>query len=338
MTRSDLDIEQPDMLLAYLRGTRRIGLDERVEIHRLSGGVSNRTVLVRRPDGQAWVIKQALNRLRVQTEWRSDPRRVHREAAGLRWLTQIAPHAVAPLAFEDFDHHLFAMAAVPQPYLDFKNELMAGRVESRYVEQFAALLACVHRCGSQQADSAAEEFADRGFFESLRIEPYYNYSAGGCPQAAMFLGALVADCRARRYTVVHGDYSPKNILVHDNRLILLDHEVIHFGDGAFDVGFAMTHLLSKAHHLTDHRPAFAAAARQFWQVYRDGIAAIADPDLESTAVRHTLACLLARVVGRSPLEYLVPQERGRQADVVVEIMLRPPATMPALIEAFIERL
>ena len=37
-------------------------------------------------------------------------------------------------------------------------------------------------------------------------------------------------------------------------------------------------------------------------------------DLETRAVRHTLACLLARVVGRSPLEYLDAAERSRQRE------------------------
>ena len=41
---------------------------------------------------------------------------------------------------------------------------------------------------------------------------------------------------------------------------LLDHEVAHFGDPAFDLGFSLTHLLSKALHLEAYRPLFLAAA------------------------------------------------------------------------------
>jgi hypothetical protein len=58
----------------------------------LAGGISNRTVLVDRPEvGEAWVVKQALPKLRVVVDWFSDPERIHREALGLRWLEELAP-------------------------------------------------------------------------------------------------------------------------------------------------------------------------------------------------------------------------------------------------------
>ena len=86
-------------------------------------------------------------------------------------------------------------------------------------------------------------------------------------ESADFYRRLISDTRRRRLTLVHGDYSPKNILVRDGRLVLLDHEVIHFGEPAFDLGFAMAHLLSKAHHLPRFRDEFAEATEIFWSSY-----------------------------------------------------------------------
>src|SRR5439155_6949025 len=136
---------------------------------------------------------------------------------------------------------------------------LAGRIDLDYVEQFAMILGTIHGRASESTVPLAQIFDDRSFFESLRVEPYYAYTAERVPDARAFLRALIDDTRARRFTLVHGDYSPKNILVHQGRLILLDHEVIHWGDGAFDVGFALTHLLSKANHLPAHRRAFVKA-------------------------------------------------------------------------------
>ena len=134
------------------------------------------------------------------------------------------------------------------------------------------------------------------------------HAASRAPEAAEFLHHLVAQTRATRHTLVHGDYSPKNVLVHQGRLALLDHEVIHFGDGAFDLGFALTHLLSKAHVLADRRRDFAEAAKTFWAAYRQTLGDVPwSADVERQAVAHTLACLLARCIGRSPLEYLRPE-------------------------------
>jgi hypothetical protein len=228
---------------------------------------------------------------------------------------------------------------VPQPHENWKAMLLRGRVFPRHVRQFGALLGTVHRRASERPDELAPLFDDRSFFESLRVEPYYAYAATQVPAAAPFLHDLIDERRATRQTLVHGDYSPKNVLVpRGGRIVLLDHEVIHWGDPAFDLGFALTHLLSKAHHLPAYRQAFADAAMLFRGSY---LAALGDVSWrqgwEWRGVRHTLGCLLARVAGRSSLEYLSAEERGRQGAAAVELMRAPPDTMGDLVLRFLER-
>ncbi|GIK41269.1 MAG: putative aminoglycoside phosphotransferase [Chloroflexota bacterium] len=342
-----LDIEQPDALLAYLGEHGHIALDEQPRIRVLAGGVSNRTVWVERPGGEAWVLKQALAKLRVSVDWFSSPERVHREALGLRWLAQLAPPgAITPLVFEDHTHHLLAMQAVPHPHDNWKSLLLAGRLEENHVSQFGRLLGAIHRHAFERRQEVAPVFGDRSFFESLRLEPYYSYTAGQVPAAANFLHTLIEETHACRLTLVHGDYSPKNVLVHQNRLILLDHEVIHWGDPAFDLGFSLTHLLSKAHHLPQQRAAFAEAVNQYWRVYTQTIGDIfllpssqgGLGGVEARAVRHTLACLLARVAGRSPLEYLDEAARWHQQEAVLALLSNLPANIPDLVNQFIAKL
>jgi aminoglycoside phosphotransferase (APT) family kinase protein len=193
----------------------------------------------------------------------------------------------------------------------------------------------MHRRAWERRAEVRRDFADRSFFESLRVEPYYHYTASRVPAAAPFLDALIAQTDGVTETLVHGDFSPKNVLVHGGRLVLLDYEVAHFGDPAFDVGFATTHLLSKANHLRALEDAFARAAAESWQAYRREVDATAFADaVESRAVRHTLACLLARVDGRSPLEYLDERARRRQRAAALSLMEAPPATMPALVTSW----
>ncbi len=329
-----LDIEQPDALLAYLGASGHIDRAEHPQFQVLRGGVSNRTVLVRRANGEEWVLKQALSKLRVAVEWLSPPERIARESLGIRWLAHLLPAGVVPgFVFEDAEHHLLCMTAVPQPHSNWKAMLLDAELSPDDIDQFALILSLIH---SERGWRAAEAFADRSFFESLRLEPYYLYTATQVPEAAGFLHALAVETRATKLSLVHGDYSPKNILVHENRLILLDEEVIHFGDPAFDLGFALTHLLSKAHHLAGERDSFAAAAERFWDTYcseQDAAEAI-----EKRVVRHTLACLLARVDGRSPLEYLTETERAAQRTAVLTLMAHPPDTVSKLIREFVARL
>ena len=337
---AELDIEDPAALVSYLRDTGRIGADEAPSVRTLAGGVSNKTVLVERAGGEAWVLKQALPKLRVKVDWFSDPARIGRESLALRWLPRLAPEgSITPLVFEDPGQFLLAMAAVPRPHENWKAMLLRGRVFPRHVRQFGALLGTVHRRASERCDELAVLFEDRSFFESLRVEPYYAYTVTQVPDAAAFIRDLIDTTRATRQTLVHGDYSPKNVLVpRGGRIVLLDHEVIHWGDPAFDLGFALTHVLSKAHHLPKFRDQFADAARSFWQSYVESVGDVPwRGDIGQRAVRHTLGCLLARGAGRSPLEYLSADERERQLEATVKLMQAPPATVGELVQQFLAK-
>lgn len=334
------DIEQPGVLLAYLRASGRIAPDEEPAVTVLAGGVSNRTVLVERPGGERWVVKQSLEKLRVRVDWFSPPERIHREAHGLRWLAQLAPPGTTvAFVFEDFDLHLLAMGAVPLPHQNWKTMLLAGALQEAHVDQFGILLGTVHRRAWERWQEVEPVFRDRSFFESLRLEPYYAYTAEQVAAARPFLLALIADVRAHPLTLVHGDYSPKNVLVHADRLVLLDHEVIHWGDPAFDLGFGLTHLLSKAHHLPHLRRRFAAMAVRFWDSYAAETGALPwFPPLQPRAVRAALGCLLARIDGRSPLEYLDATERERQRAATLALMAKPPPTVAGLAAAFVREI
>ncbi|MGH7142756.1 MAG: phosphotransferase family protein [Planctomycetota bacterium] len=406
-----MDIENPEELTAFLRATGRVGADEPLEIRNLAGGVSNRTVYLRRsapgPDGgppEAWVLKQALAKLRVAVDWFADPARIDREALGIEWLgkltqpwdaiadalasaaaattaatgaltpdgelpgtpagtpaatpagTPAAAPAAAPtlphpaifgripaLIFHEPSEHLLAMRAVPEPHDNFKTLLLSGRVNYRYVSQFAMLLAEIHGQSFLRRGELPAAFRDQRYFRNLRLEPYYQYTAEQVPEAAGFLHNLVASTLLRKHTLVHGDYSPKNVLFYAERLVLLDHEVIHWGDPAFDLGFALAHLLSKAHHMPDRRKEFLLAAHLFFVHY---LKRLVDhqalgawiTSLEPFAVRHALGCLLARVAGRSQLEYLTPEEKTRQRAIVLTLMAKPPATVEALARAWGDKL
>lgn len=336
---TQIDIERPGELIAYLRDRGIAGADDACEAIVLSGGVSNKTVLVRGLK-RGIVVKQALGKLRVATDWLADPARIEREAAGLRLLEKLAPAgAITPFVFEDKALFLLGMEAVPEPHENWKTLLLRGEVSDDAVRQFGSLLGSVHARGLKLDEESRQSIQDRRFFEELRVDPYYQFTAKNNPDVAGFYAALIGDMRAEALTVVHGDFSPKNILVYQGQLVLLDHEVIHWGDPTFDLGFAFTHLLSKANHLSAMRDVFLRAAGNFWTSYVAEAGALATgKEFESRACRQTLACLLARIDGRSPLEYLSSEERARQKKTVLALMQNAPVQMEDLIREFGARL
>ena len=329
----------------------------------LGGGVSNTVIRVSvpgAPDERGWsgepdagggagaggttlVIKQSLSRLRVAEEWFADRERIYRECAAIRYLGKALPGAVVPQArYEDRDNFLFVMTAAPPGGVNWKDALMDGRIDVDAAGQVGALLGTIHRHSAVWEDAAIppelRQFADQRCFVQLRIDPYHRAAAAVHPDLAGVIEAEAQRMLKRGRALVHGDYSPKNIIVagqSGNRAggateatapaggpFLLDFEVAHLGNPVFDLAFMLNHLALKAIHRPELAPQYNAAARAFWTAYRKGSAADtasdAAPDaahdydaeaLERDTVRQVGVLLLARVDGKSPVEYITDGER-----------------------------
>jgi len=218
--------------------------------------------------------------------------------------------------------------------------LLSERVVPDHFHQFGRLLGAIHRRSSGNGEEEVRrQFADTRYFENLRLEPYYLYTAERVPGASSFLRSLVSDTRSQKHCLVHGDFSPKNVLLHRGKMVLLDFEVFHFGEPAFDIGFALAHFLSKAHHLRKSRQSFVNGARVFMEAYRREIDSLEwVGSLEPRLVRHILGCALARVAGKSVLDYLTPEEMARQQDVVLQLIANPPANVEDVILQFMHKI
>lgn len=335
-----IDIEDPAQLLAYLdsRGHVRTGGPPSISV--LEGGVSAKTVLVAHPDGEGWVLKQALPELRVADRWVSDPTRIRREADGMRILNELLePGRVPRLVFEDRDEHIVAMEQVPPPFENWKTMLLEGDLRFEQVADFASLLARIHVASAKRAADIEPIFRDDTNFHELRLDAYYDFTGRRHAKLGSFFDDLIGDTLEHRFALVHGDYSPKNILMRPTGCVLVDHEVAHWGDAGFDVGFSTTHFLSKANHLMHMRREFADAALHHWATYRSRVRTEPWFDgFEERSVRHTLGCLLARIDGKSPLEYLDESERERQRSAVVATILDHPTTFAEMVPRYVRGL
>ena len=257
----------PGPMREFLVSKGWIDEHDTIELEMLPGGVSNYTALLTVSGKGSMVIKKARDRLAVQSEWRSDPRRAMIEAKALHWLSEfLPPGSSCPLYWVSQDEQMFAGAAVPHPHTIWKSDLLAGVIERRRFVQFAELLGRLH-VGSSISPVALGAFEDRTFFETLRLDPYYRSTAVHLPQVADFVSSLVDRTLATRRCLVHGDASPKNVLLHLDSMVLIDHEVVHAGDPCFDVGFALSHFLCKLNHLRSHRNEIAAAIAAFLSTY-----------------------------------------------------------------------
>src|ERR1700730_13914493 len=213
----EFDIEEFDALRDYLREHGYAKMGEALALKKLPGGVSNRTVRVAWADGHAWVLKQALAKLRVNVDWFSSPERIGVEAKALRWLNRSAPPGTTPgFIFEDMPNHLMGMEAVPEEHENWKSVLLSGRIISDHFEQFGLLLGAIHGRSSESGPEVRNAFSDTTYFENLRLEPYYLYAAQKIAEANSFLTALARETLQHKDSLVHGDFSPKNTLIYKN--------------------------------------------------------------------------------------------------------------------------
>jgi len=324
----------------YLRSTGRAAADETLEVRELAGGVSNVVLLVTLPRrGERYVLKQARGRLRVQEEWLCPVERIWREVEVLRICGQLlqthdADHiepCVPQLLWEDRENYLYAMTAAPQEHRTWKQTLLAGLDAEANQRAIACgrLLANLH-AGSWKNSQIAARLDDRSYFDQLRIDPYYRQVARVHADLAPAIERLIESVWQNRRCLVHGDFSPKNLLVWPGHVMLIDFEVGHYGDPAFDLGFFLSHLVLKSIWAGPRRQEYLALATGFWRTYCETLTATVAADetaaLERRMLFNLAGCMLARVDGKSPVEYLAKEQQKQVRDLSRGWLTRPPDT------------
>ena len=292
-------------------------------VSELGGGVSN-TVLLVESNGHRFVLKQSLPKLRVAQEWLAGRDRIFRESAALQKLSPYLPENSLPkVLFEDRDNFTFAMTAAPVTAVSWKDQLLAGEIELDIARQVGALLARIVTV-SWHSLPWEQEFGDQTIFDQLRIDPYYRATARKHPDLAPHAARLIEESAARRISLTHGDWSPKNFLVTGPQVMAIDFEVIHYGDPSFDSAFLLNHLLLKSFYRPQWAKQYADAAAAFWQAFVSGI-----PDatwIEPATLQHLGWLLLARIDGKSPAEYIRdPQLQEKVRRFARNLILSPPS-------------
>ena len=299
----------------------------------LTGGISSDLWRVDLP-GRSICVKRALPRLRVAADWRAPLSRNAYECAWLRFAATHRPDNVPALLAQDTDAGLFAMTYLPpHRYPGWKGQLLAGDVDPVVAAAVGDLLGSLHAAGAGD-EELAKEFASDDNFHALRIEPYLLATAAAHPALGDRLRALAERTARTRLAVVHGDVSPKNILIGPAGPVLLDAECAWYGDPAFDLAFCLNHLLLKTLVVPARRTALLDSARALTRAY------LARCTWEPPAgVAHRAATLLpalslARVDGKSPVEYLTEPLRAFVRRVVPALLRGSPPAVTDVLDAW----
>jgi aminoglycoside phosphotransferase (APT) family kinase protein len=288
-----------------------VGKEETPQLTALTGGVSSLIVLAKTALGLL-CVKQALPRLKVAQEWYAPVARNQAEVAWLRVAAQIAADSVPRILGEDAQTLSFAMEFLdPATYPVWKEQLRDGVIERQTARLVAERLAAIHGATAGRPDLAAR-FANDDTFHALRLESYFVAAARSHADVAAALHRLVKTTSETRYALVHGDISPKNILVGPSGPVFLDAECAWYGDPAFDLAFCLNHLLLKCVWRPEQSGRYLDCFAILAHTYIERVSWEPAPVLEARAAGLLAGMLLARIDGKSPVEYIT-DERDRAA-------------------------
>jgi aminoglycoside phosphotransferase (APT) family kinase protein len=308
---------------------------EQFAIAKLAGGVSCDVFRIEMKQQAPMVVKRALPRLRVSAHWEAPPERAATEVAWLKLVAGIEPHWVPRILGEDRARNLFAMEYLPpERYPVWKARLAAGHVDMDFAGSVGAALARIHGATAGQGDVAAA-FANAAQFAALRLEPYLLFTAAKHPLIAGAIRDDAARIATARIALMQGDISPKNILCGPEGPLFLDAETACYGDPAFDLAFCLNHFLLKAawqpQWAADYGGAFAAMR----DAYLDGVRWEGPAAIDQRTAKLLPLLFLARVDGKSPVEYLSDEgDRAFVRGAALQMIVEPPFNLAVLAESY----
>ena len=296
----------------------------------MTGGVSSDIWRIETPRG-AFCVKRALPRLKVRDDWQAP---VERNAYEVAWMVEAAAivSGAAPQVFgHDPEAGLFAMKFLdPANHRLWKNELRDGNADIGVAEEIGTRLARIH-AGTAGRDDIARRFATDRIFHAIRLEPYLEATARRHPDRAEALADLVAVTAKTRRALVHGDVSPKNIMLGPRGPVFLDAECAWYGDPAFDIAFCLNHLLLKCLWTKHAASGFLACFVALAEAYLSQVAWEPPAELERRAARLLPGLFLGRIDGKSPVEYLTEDNDKNHVRQVARALLAAPVSRLAAV-------
>ncbi len=322
-------------MLCALGRMKIVSAHSQARLSSLAGGVSSDIYRVDLPSGVV-CVKRALPRLKVAADWQVPVERSRYEVEWMRVAGAIAPASVPEVLGEDPETGAFAMAWLPpERYPVWKTLLADGHATVSMAAQVGDVLGRIHAATADRPGLAAR-FPTDGLFHALRLHPYLVTAAHVHPDRAAQLHALVATTAATKRVLVHGDFSPKNILIGPEGPVIIDAECAWFGDPAFDLAFLLNHLLLKRVWRPQWSAGYAAMFRASVNAYRVHAVWEDWAALEARTAALLPGLLLARVDGKSPVEYL---QRESERDAVRRFararLAQPDPTLEPLLQSFL---
>lgn len=301
-------------------GLTKIENNKIININPLKGGVSCEIYKVDTTD-KSYCVKKALRKLKVRKNWYADPIRSYYEFLWLKKVKKIFPHSVPRVVeYNKKRNFLIIQYLDNNKYYNLKDELLKGRVNTPVIVSLSKKISYIH--ANLKSNYNKKIFQSHNFnFINLRVDPYINELKKKYPILKNKITETANFLIKNNHTVIHGDFTPKNILCSKNKQIILDAEVANYGDPAFDIVSLINHLIIKLIYVNKNKKEFVYALQKSFNIYFSNVT-WEDKEL---IIKRSLSLIplmiLARIDGKSPVEYLkLSKDKNKLRRIALELI------------------
>ena len=270
---------------------------------KITDGVSSDIWYVKTEKGLEFCIKRALEKLTVKEDWFAPINRNNFEAAYFKACQNIIPNSFPKILGHDDKNYILAMEWFnPKSYILWKKKLLDMTFEIKDGKTISNILNKKHAYFYNKSNYKKQFENDKTFFD-IRIEPYILFTAKSYPQHENYFFNVAKSLVSNKKTVIHGDFSPKNILIGSDFPVILDAETACWGDPVFDLAFCNNHIILKSILNLSNKKKYMSLSKEFINSYIDNINWEEKSNLRDRFLKLTPLLILARLDGKSPIEY-----------------------------------
>ncbi len=311
----------PQNILEASKKFKLIKKNEKIRYEKLDGGVSS-DIWAIHSEKYSFCVKKSLDKLKVKENWRAPKVRNQYEVKYLNTVRELAPNPVPHIHGHNPADNVFAMNWYdPKTYRTWKEDLLKKHINFSQAIKVSKTISLIHN-NTAKKKSLSLSFSNDKIFNSIRIEPYFEFVAKVYPDFSSTIFNQIESIKSNKKVLIHGDLSPKNILISKRDPIILDAECTNWGDPAFDIAFCINHFILKSLYFIkeSHNKNFVKLCDIFLQIYFKEVSWESINNLESRIIKMLPILILARVDGKSPVEYFKKTHKTLGRNLAIKIL------------------
>ena len=313
----------------------KINNESIINFSMLDGGVSSEVYKVT-TKSKIYCIKRSLSKLLVKKDWYADTKRLKYEYLWLKHCSKIIPNNIPKIyKFSSKLDILILEFLDEKKYETLKSKLLNKNIDKKIFVKISKDLFKIHKNSSNDIIKKMFTKNSKNFYD-LRLDAYFNEVGRVYPFLNNKIKKIIKDYKKNSSTLVHGDFSPKNMLIYKKNIKYIDAETCNFGDPVFDVVFFSNHLLIKSIHIPNKKKQFIEAYKIFFQTYIKSIKLYHRENFMNRSIEMIPIMLLARIDGKSPVEYITKKNiKNKIRSLSFKLLSNPPTSLKNLLKKII---